>query len=239
MDIKGPSKLNVYLVNLALLPRYISQLQSLITAMSLTISSNTCPESPSHYAASQTALLLLDYKHVVINKIGEPAYAAVKTAVEMRQWAKSKGVEVLHCLVDFSGAQPFPTSKEAERLSILIAQLKQEDGDGGEEPTELLDNGGDATFYRRPGHISALHPTDIKMYLRGRGIRSLILMGLSTGGCVVRTSFEAAEEEYVVSVIEDGCADAGQEVHDFIFKRMLGRTGFVAKAASFRRDIGW
>jgi nicotinamidase-related amidase len=59
-------------------------------------------------------------------------------------------------------------------------------------------------------------------------------MGLSTSGCVLRTSFEASEEGFVVCVVSDGCADPDQEVHDFLFGKIMQRTAFVMTAAEFQ-----
>ena len=60
-------------------------------------------------------------------------------------------------------------------------------------------------------------------------------MGLSTSGCVLRTSFEAAEEGFVVTIVSDGCADPDQDAHDFLFGKMLQRTAFVMTAAEFQK----
>lgn len=132
---------------------------------------------------------------------------------------------------------PLPTYKEPTRLQNLIAHVQT--FGGGIEPPELL--GGrpaDKTFYRRLGNLSAVHFADIKQYLKGNGIGSLIIMGLSTSGCVLRTSLEAAEEGFVVTIVSDGCADPDQDVHDLLFGKMLQRTAFVMTAAEFQEGYG-
>lgn len=201
--------------------------------MALTTFDKTRVEAPGHYGPQQTALLLLDYKPIVIDKIGASARSAVKVATNMREWAKAHGIEVIHGLVDFSGTPPLPTNKEAARLTDLTARVKT--SGGGDEPTELTQGTADATFHRRPGHISAVHSADIKRHLQGNGIQSLIIMGLSTGGCVLRTSFEAAEDGFVVTIVSDGCADANRDVHDFMFEKVLQRTAFTMTAAEFMK----
>jgi nicotinamidase-related amidase len=190
-------------------------------------------EAPGHYGPQQTALLLLDYSHVIINNVGATAHPAVKVAANMRAWAKSHNIETIHALIDFSGATtPLPTYKEPTRLQNLFAHVKT--SGGGDEPAELLEGTADKTIYRRLGNISAIHSADVKEYLQGKGVKSLIIMGLSTSGCVLRTSFEASEEGFVVSVVSDGCADPDQEVHDFLFGKVMQRTAFVMTAAEFQ-----
>jgi nicotinamidase-related amidase len=207
---------------------------STFTTAAFTPFDKTHIEAPGHYRPQQTALLLLDYSHIITNNGGGRAHSAVKVATNMRNWAKTHAIEVIHALIDFSGATPpLPTHKEPIRLRNLIAHVKI--FGGGDEPAELLEGViADKTFYRRLGNISAIHSANIKEYLQDNGIRSLIIMGLSTSGCVLRTSFEAAEDGFVVTVIEDGCADPDRDVHDFLFGKVLQRTVFVMTAAEFQ-----
>ena len=161
--------------------------------------------TPGHYGPSQTALLLLDFHSMFVNQLGGlKASAALQVAAKMRTWAKSQGIQVIHGLVDVN-ATPFPSCKGAERLGGLLASMKSS---GGEEPAELLEGGGDdVTFTRRPGYVSALKSPGLDDFLRQKGIKSLVLAGLSTSGCVMRTAVTASDAEYVVSVISDACAD--------------------------------
>lgn len=206
------------------------------TIMAPDIFDQTRRNSPSYYGPVQTALLLLYYKELVINRIGPKAQETVKIAASMRQWAKSKSIPVLHCLVDFSGTAPFPTCKESDRLSMLSSQVQKESG--GDEPPELLEGSRDVEFVRRPGHISALQSEGIRKYFAEKEVKSLAIMGLSTGGCVLRTAFEAAEDEFMVTVIEDGCAGGREEVHEFLFAKVFGRGDFVTSAREFRDGYG-
>ena len=184
--------------------------------------------TPGHYKPSQTALLLLDFHIMFVQKVGgSKARAALEVAARVRTWAKSQGIPVIHCLLDLNKT-PFSTCKSATRLYDLIAAMN---ANGGEESTELLqDYGNDVTFTRRMGHVSALKSPGLEDYLQEKGIKSLFLAGLSTSGCVGRTALSASDAEYVVTVISDGCADSKQEAHD-MFLQALGRRGYVATFA--------
>ncbi|KAF2815459.1 Isochorismatase hydrolase [Mytilinidion resinicola] len=202
----------------------------------LTATFNPADKStPGHYGASQTALLLLDFHSLFVQKAAGPAgAAALETAAHMRTWAKSQGIQVIHCLVDVN-AKPFPTCKDPERLAAFAAAMKS---GGAEEPAELLGGGGDeATFLRVPGHVSALKSPGLSDYLEKKGLKSLILMGLSTSGCVMRTAVMAGDAEYVVTVISDGCADPMQEVHDIMIGKVLANRGYVTTAAEFQEGF--
>lgn len=192
--------------------------------------------TPGHYGPSQTALLLLDFHSMFVQKASGPDIpAALEVAAKMRVWAKSQGIQVIHGLIDIN-ATPYPTCKNADRFAAIAAAMKSS---GGEEPAELLEGGAgdDFMFTRRPGHVSAFKSPGLEGFLQGKGIRSLVLAGLSTSGCVLRTAVAASDAEFVVSVISDGCADRVVEVHDLVLGKLLNR-GYVCTAAEFQKGYG-
>ncbi|KAI1101679.1 Isochorismatase hydrolase [Jackrogersella minutella] len=195
---------------------------------------NTADQTtPGHYGPSQTALLLLDFHSIFIQKGGAvDAPAALDVAAKMRAWSKSQGIRVIHGLIDFD-AMPFPTCKGSERIMGFAAATRS--GGGGEEPAELVEDGGDDfTFTRRPGYVSALKSAGLGDFLQKNEIKSLILTGLSTSGCVARTALAATDAEYIVTVISDGCADPKEGVHDIMLGSVLNQMGYVSKASEFQ-----
>lgn len=193
--------------------------------------------NPGHYGPSQTALLLLDFHSVVVEKFcGPKAPAALAVAAGLRTWAKSQGIVVIHALIDTT-KEPFPTAKDAKRLEAIMASISN-DGGSDESPELLQDVTEDEpTFSRIPGYVSALQSPGINEFLQAKGIKSLVLAGLSTSGCLLRTAIPATEAEYVVSVISDGCADAGEGVHDFLIEKILPVRAFVLTAAQFKDEF--
>lgn len=192
--------------------------------------------NPGHYGPSQTALLLLDFHSVVVEKFcGPKAPAALAVAAGLRTWAKSQGIVVIHTLIDTT-KKPFPTAKDATRLAAIMASISE---DGSDESLELLQDvtEDEPTFSRIPGYVSALQSPGLHEFLHAKGIKSLVLAGLSTSGCLLRTAIPATEAEYVVSVISDGCADAGEGIHDFLIEKILPVRAYVLTAAQFRDEF--
>jgi len=185
--------------------------------------------TPGFYDAPQTAFLLLDFHTAFIEKATSPEVRkALQVAANLRSWAKTQGIQVIHCTVNVNDT-PSPTCKDGQRLLGTIAAMKTS---GGEEASELLEDfDGDVTFMRKPGHVSALKSPGLEEYLQKRGICSLLLAGLSTSGCVMRTAFAACDAEYVVSVVSDGCADPVEGMHDILVKEVLNKRGYVVTAA--------
>ncbi|EAU33716.1 conserved hypothetical protein [Aspergillus terreus NIH2624] len=200
-----------------------------------TMFNTTDESSPGYYGATKTALLLLDFHSLFIQKAGGPnAPAALRVAAEMRGWAKSQGIWIIHALID-TNAPPYPTCKDSHRLIAITANMR---ASGGEEAPELRpDSEHDLIFVRRPGYVSALKSPGLEEFLREKGIKSLVLTGLSTSGCVMRTAVAATDAEFVVTVLSDGCADGDQGVHDLMMGKVLNNRSYVCPAAEFRNGF--
>ncbi|KAJ4298878.1 hypothetical protein N0V90_004121 [Kalmusia sp. IMI 367209] len=191
---------------------------------------------PSHYTSSQTALLLLDFHTLFVQMAsGTKGPAAASVAASMKSWAKAQGIHIIHGLIDIHST-PDPAVKGADRLSGMVSHLKQ--GGGGDEASILReDSDGEITFTRKLGYVSALKSPGLLEFLEEKRIKSLVLTGLSTSGCVLRTWGAAIDEGFVVTVLEDGCADREQAVHDILAGKVFGSRGWVYTAEGFRE--GW
>jgi nicotinamidase-related amidase len=191
----------------------------------------TDKSTPGYYLPSQTALLLLDFHSFFVQKaVGS---AALANAAHIRDWAHHLGIQVIHCLIDIN-LPPFPTAKDSDKLAGVVAAMKTSGGD--KEPAELLDesNGvADVTFTRRAGYVSALKSPGLEEFLSENGIRSLVLTGLSTSRCVLRTACAPCDAEFVTTVISDECADPIEGVHDLLVGKVLGNRSFVISADEF------
>lgn len=197
------------------------------------------PTTPGKYGPSQTALLLIDFHTRFVERAGGPlAPAALQEASTLRTWAKSQGIQVVHCLLD-TAQTPFPTSKDIQRYSGVMEIMRTADG-GGQEHAALLEGdnkGDDVTFLRRPGTGSALCSPGLAEFLKSKGIVSLIIAGLPTSGSVARTAFAAGDAEYVVTVISDATVDPDESVHRTFVESVLGARGYVTTAAAFQEGF--
>jgi nicotinamidase-related amidase len=171
---------------------------------------------------------------MLVQRVPLQGPAALKVAAEMKAWAKSKGIKVIHALIDIN-TTPFETCKDAARLSAIVTAMGQ---DGGTECPELLEDAADeVTFTRRPGYVSALKSPGLEDFLQKNGIKSLLLAGFSTSGCVTRTALRACDEEYVVSTIADACADPDEELHRIMLEKVLNNRGYVATASEIQKGF--
>ena len=70
-----------------------------------TVFDESNPASPLAYSASQTALVLMDFQGVLIERAGSAAKTALAKGAAMREWALSHEILTLHSVVDVSNAE--------------------------------------------------------------------------------------------------------------------------------------
>ena len=195
---------------------------------------STNPASPLHYDASQTALLILDFQSFIINLCGPGGKPAVAKAAKMRNWALSQDMMVLHSIVDVN-SQPPSTCKVGVPIKSLLEGLKGDDSEAAKEPTELA-------FAHRDREYLVLKPSGANSSFKSAGaaellskqrIKSLIVCGVSTSGTVLRTAVPATDDDFVVSVISDACADANVALHEVLMEQVLPSRAHVALAEQF------
>ena len=66
--------------------------------------------------------------------------------------------------------------------------------------------------------LSAFFGTDLDFTLRQKGIKTLIVTGVATWACVLKTVFDAAELGYEVIIPADCCASPSPEGHESALK---------------------
>ena len=201
----------------------------------------TKPSSPLSIPAANTALLLMDYQNIVVPNIGHVATRVMVTAQHMRDWALSHSIPVYHCLIDTKPeTKPIPVHKIADRWS-WYEQILGADPELGKEVPELArteDSELEKTFRRRPGFVSVLRSDGLGDELKRRDVRSLIVSGVSTSGCVTGTVRGATDEGYIVTVVKDACADPVTGMHDMLMEHALSATAHVATAQELQQAWG-
>jgi nicotinamidase-related amidase len=82
--------------------------------------------------------------------------------------------------------------------------------------------------------VSAFAGPDLEMILRARGVETLILSGIVTSGCVLSTVRQAADADYRLVVLGDGCTDYDDEVHRVLTEKVFPRQAQVISASEVR-----
>ena len=75
--------------------------------------------------------------------------------------------------------------------------------------------------------VSAFAGSDLDVILRAGGITHLVLAGIATSGVVLSTLRQAADLDYQLTVLSDGCLDADAEVHRVLTEKIFPRQAGV------------
>jgi nicotinamidase-related amidase len=85
--------------------------------------------------------------------------------------------------------------------------------------------------------VSAFAGSDLDMVLRAGGLHSLVLAGIATSGVVLSTLRQAADLDYRLTVLADGCLDADPGVHQVLLEKVFPRQAEVVSIADWLADL--
>jgi nicotinamidase-related amidase len=182
-----------------------------------------------------TALLLMDFQNGIAGRPGfEGAVAAAARALDA---ARRHGIPVVFARVAFRPGYP-----EVATGSSFGARA------AGAGDTMLLDSPATQiadALAPRPEEpvvvkkrISAFAGSDLEVLLRGLGVDSLVLAGISTSGVVLSTVRQAADLDLRLTVLADACADADPEVHRVLTEKVFPRQAEVTTADEWAGSLG-
>jgi nicotinamidase-related amidase len=168
---------------------------------------------------ANTALLVMDVQNGIVARFGNdssPLLAALGTATTA---ARSAGVPVIYVRVAFRSGAP-EISKRNRTFSALAASAAM----GVDDPATQIHpavapHPDDIVVLKK--RVSAFSGSDLEIVLRGLEVSSLVLSGISTSGVVLSTIRQAADLDYDLTVLKDGCADPDPEVHRVLLEKVF------------------
>jgi len=167
--------------------------------------------------AATTALVLIDLQKGVLAMpvAPHPAVAVYERSMQLAQRCRASGALVVRVRVSFS-------ADLADALRSLVDQPTNYAAlppgwDEFPEPPQASD------LIIAKHQWGAFYGTELDLQLRRRGIRRIVLGGISTNIGVESTARSAAEHGYELVVAEDLCSAGSAEMHAFSFKHILPR----------------
>jgi nicotinamidase-related amidase len=176
------------------------------------------------------ALLLMDLQNSILDRIGagEPYLDKVVAAQER---AERAGLLVVLVRVAFRPGHP-EISPNNKTFSAAALRADMVVGDPAVEPhARLMRGNGEVVVTKK--RISAFAGSDLEVLLRSRGVTHLVIAGISTSGVVLSTVRAAADRDYELTVLEDLCLDADEEVHRVLTTKVFVRQADVIVAADW------
>lgn len=188
-----------------------------------------------NFSEIKSALLVLDMQTAIIRHL--PVYNELSSNVAKAiSNARSKGIPVIYAMVQFRTDMPevsmynkmFAASKE--RAAAMKGTTVNMSIDESIEPLQ-----NEIIVSKR--RVSAFTGSDLEVVLRSQGIQHLILSGFATSGVVLSTLREAADKDYLLTVLSDCCADYDSNIHSMLIEKVFPEQSTVTGASQFFGDI--
>ena len=177
-----------------------------------------------------TALLIMDVQQGIVERYASDAGYLERLAAA-RAAARRAGITVIYVTIAFRPGYP-EVSPANKSFTAIAGTGRFADGDPGLRiPAVIAPAAGELTVIKR--RVSAFAGSDLEVLLRSRGIGHLVLSGIATSGVVLSTLRQAADQDYQLTVLADGCLDADPEVHQVLLTKVFPRQAEVTTIAGW------
>jgi nicotinamidase-related amidase len=169
-----------------------------------------------------TALLIMDVQAGILDRVNDQTdfLERTQTAIDA---AHRNDILVIFVVVGFRPGMP--EIAQRNKMFTGINDLG-ETSKGFIQPLPAIEPAPkDIVVTKR--RVSAFSGSDLEVILRAKEIRHLVLGGIATSGVVLSTVREAADKDYVLTVLSDICHDTDPEVHSLLLTKVFPRQADV------------
>ena len=185
---------------------------------------------------NNTALLVMDVQGATIKLLQDNGAPLISSLTEAISKARANNIPVIYVVVGFRKGYP-----EASSSNKSFSALTKNPSMGLDTPegTKVHDAvaplEGDVVVTKK--RVSAFTGSDLEVILRAFNVRNIVLTGISTSGVVLSTLREAADKDFVITVLADCCADMDEEVHRVLTTKIFPRQATVITVGEWLLQI--
>ncbi|MFE3598768.1 MFS transporter [Streptomyces sp. NPDC059142] len=188
--------------------------------------------APSALVPARTALLAMDFQNGIVPR-APGADALVERVAGAIADVRAAGGTIGHVRVAFTeddwAAVP---GTNASFSAVSEAKTLHHEDTACRIDERLAPEDGDIVV--RKVRYGSFSTTDLHERLSDRGIDTLVLTGISTGGVVLSTLIDAADRDYRLYVLSDGVADPDAETHRVLLDKVFPSRAQVIDTAELR-----
>ncbi len=186
-------------------------------------------------APNKQALLVMDIEPLVVPAFGGDE-ALVDRLAGLTAAARNAGVPVIFGRVAFRPGYPDVSSDNLIFNGVKDMMDFTEANPQTDYHPKVAPQEGDISFVKR--RVSSFTGSDLEVILRSLGVRHVVLTGVGTSLVVLSTVREAADKDFEITVLSDGCADGDPEVHDFCMEKIFPAQAAVMTIDEWTATIG-
>jgi nicotinamidase-related amidase len=185
----------------------------------------------------RTALLVMDFQPGILGRL-EDADALAARARAAIDAVRGAGGTIGYVRVGFTDAEfeAIPDEAGFARLKHGDRAAMHADAPATQVDERVAPQDGDIVV--RKTRVGPFLTTDLDAQLRGRGIDTLVLAGISTSGVVLSTVRDAHDRDYRLFVLADAVADPDPGVHAALIELILPRQAAVIRVADLPGLLG-
>ncbi len=183
-----------------------------------------------------TALLIMDLQPSITAMVPD-SDAFIGGLLRAREAARAAGLTVGYVRVALTEEDAALVPAHNASFSEAAASGRLDDS----RPETQIDPRiapADGEIVVRKSRVGAFSTTDLREQLRTRGVDTLVLGGIATSGVVLSTVRDAADRDFRVIVLEDGCFDRDPEVHRVLTQKVFPRQAEVVSIDDFIAALG-
>jgi nicotinamidase-related amidase len=177
------------------------------------------------------SLLLMDLQGSVLARFPDHKSELLSVLSGAAAAARAAGIPVIHVRIAFRDGTPEISRHNRVFAAHAGASTLLEGAGATAIDPALGPEPGDIVVTKK--RVSAFSGSDLQLILRSLEVRSLVLAGIATSGVVLSTVREAADLDYELTVLRDGCVDADPEVHRVLLDKVFPRQASVISTAEW------
>ncbi|MGW2485034.1 cysteine hydrolase family protein [Streptomyces sp. NPDC001571] len=186
---------------------------------------------------SDSALLVMDIQRGIVDRFPESVTADYLTRIGPAiDAARAAGTPVVHVVIGFRAGHPEVSTRNKAFGAVAGSAAFVEGDPSAEIHPALAPQPGDVVVTKK--RVSAFAGSDLDMVLRGAGATRLVLAGIATSGVVLSTLRQAADLDFGLTVLSDGCLDGDAEVHRVLTEKVFPRQADVVGVDEWVKAIG-
>lgn len=180
-----------------------------------------------------TALLVMDVQQNIVGRYATPDDYLARVARAIAA-ARQAGIKVIYVTVSFREGRP-----EISKRNKMFGNIAPTGFVTGDQSTSIhpavAPAPGEIQITKR--RVSAFAGSDLDVVLRAGNTDTLILCGIATSGVVLSTVRQAADLDYRLIVLSDGCLDQDPEVHRVLTEKVFLRQADVKTVADWAQEV--
>lgn len=185
---------------------------------------------------ASAALLVMDFQPSILATLPapDPVIARVAGAIAA---TRAAGGKIAYVRVAFTPEEldAFPPHSAMGQRMKSIADKVMADAPTTQIDPRLAPQQGDIVVRKR--RVGPFSTTDLDAQLKAAGIKTLVVAGIHTSGCVLTGVRDAHDLDYQVLILSDGCADPDTGVHDFLVGAIFPRQATVMTISDYERAL--